>query len=68
MSKGRLYLPSPDFIDRVFSQSDRSVSTLRNFQTLLDHGRLGGTGFVSILPVDQGVEHSSAASFVLDHE
>jgi class I fructose-bisphosphate aldolase len=63
VSKSQLHLPGPDFIDRVFSQSDRNVSTLRNFQTILNHGRLGGTGYVSILPVDQGVEHSAGASF-----
>ncbi|MFN0010230.1 MAG: class I fructose-bisphosphate aldolase [Phycisphaerales bacterium] len=63
VSKNALYLPGPDFIDRVFSQSDRNVPTLRNFQTLLNTGRLAGTGFVSILPVDQGIEHSAGASF-----
>ena len=63
ISRSALHLPGPDFIDRVFSQTDRSVPVLRNFQTILNHGRLGGTGFVSILPVDQGVEHSAGASF-----
>ncbi|MFN7021869.1 MAG: class I fructose-bisphosphate aldolase [Phycisphaerales bacterium] len=63
LSKSALHLPGPDFIDRVFSQSDRPVAVLRNMQTILDHGRLGGTGFVSILPVDQGIEHSAGASF-----
>jgi len=63
ISKSALYLPGPDFVDRVFSQTDRNVPTLRNFQTLMNHGRLGGTGYVSILPVDQGIEHSAGASF-----
>jgi class I fructose-bisphosphate aldolase len=63
VEKGNLHLPGPDFIDRVFSQSDRSVATLRNFQTLMNTGRLAGTGYVSILPVDQGIEHSAGASF-----
>ena len=55
--------PGPDFVDRVFGLSDRSPQVLRNLQGLFDHGRLGGTGYVSILPVDQGLEHSAAASF-----
>jgi class I fructose-bisphosphate aldolase len=59
----RLHLPGPDFIDRVLADSDRGPTTLRNLQTILGHGRLGGTGYVSILPVDQGVEHSAGASF-----
>ena len=63
VSKGAIALPGSDFVDRVFASSDRNLTTLRNFQTLLNHGRLGGTGFVSILPVDQGVEHSAGASF-----
>ncbi len=63
VGKGQLYLPGPDFVDRVFSQSDRNVPTLRNFQTILNTGRLAGTGYVSILPVDQGIEHSAGASF-----
>jgi class I fructose-bisphosphate aldolase len=58
-----LHLPGPDFVDRVVAQSDRTPSVMRSYQTLLNHGRLGGTGFVSILPVDQGVEHSAGASF-----
>jgi fructose-bisphosphate aldolase, class I len=61
--KEQLYLPGPDFIDRVTSQSDRSTAVLRSLQSLLDHGRLAGTGYVSILPVDQGIEHSAGASF-----
>ena len=58
-----LTLPGPDFVDRSFIGSDRSPQVLRNLQALHDHGRLGGTGYVSILPVDQGIEHSAAASF-----
>src|SRR5712671_2534134 len=61
--KEQLHLPGPDFVDRIFSASDRSPNVLRNFQLLLNTGRLGGTGFVSILPVDQGIEHSAGASF-----
>ena len=58
-----LSLPGPDFVDRVLASTDRSPQVLRNLQSLFDHGRLGGTGYVSILPVDQGIEHSGAASF-----
>jgi class I fructose-bisphosphate aldolase len=58
-----LYLPSHDFIDRTLVNSDRSTQVLRNLKSIFDHGRLGGTGYVSILPVDQGIEHSAAASF-----
>jgi class I fructose-bisphosphate aldolase len=61
--KEQIHLPGPDFIDRVVSQSDRSTAVLRSLQSLIDHGRLAGTGYVSILPVDQGVEHSAGASF-----
>jgi class I fructose-bisphosphate aldolase len=61
--KDDLHLPGPDFVDRVLVQTDRTPQVLRNLQSLLDHGRLGGTGYVSILPVDQGIEHSAAASF-----
>ena len=60
---GDLHLPGPDYIDRVFSQTDRSPQVVRNMQSLFGHGRLAGTGYVSILPVDQGIEHSAAASF-----
>jgi class I fructose-bisphosphate aldolase len=63
ISKDDLHLPGPDFIERVVSATDRSPRVLRNLQSLFDHGRLGGTGHVSILPVDQGIEHSGAASF-----
>ncbi|MET0218109.1 MAG: fructose-bisphosphate aldolase, partial [Burkholderiales bacterium] len=58
-----LHLPGPDFVDRVVAQSDRPVPVLRSLQALLGHGRLAGTGYVSILPVDQGIEHSAGASF-----
>src|SRR5918994_3730292 len=61
--KDDLYLPGADFIDRVVSETDRSPAVLRNLQSLIDHGRLAGTGYVSILPVDQGIEHSAGASF-----
>jgi class I fructose-bisphosphate aldolase len=61
--KRQLYLPGPDFVDRVMATSDRSPVVLRNFQQLLSHGRLADTGYVSILPVDQGIEHSAGASF-----
>jgi class I fructose-bisphosphate aldolase len=63
ISKDSLHLPGGDFIDRVVAQSDRPVPVLRSLQTLLGGGRLGGTGYVSILPVDQGIEHSAGASF-----
>jgi len=63
ISRDDLILPGPDFVDRVFSWSDRSVPVLRNLGLLLNTGRLGGTGYISILPVDQGIEHSAAASF-----
>jgi fructose-bisphosphate aldolase, class I len=58
-----LHLPGPDFVDRVMLDSDRSTTVLRNLQWLFHSGRLSGTGYVSILPVDQGIEHSGAASF-----
>src|SRR3712207_5990276 len=58
-----LHLPGPDFVDRVFVDTDRSTNVLRNLQWLLNSGRLSGTGYVSILPVDQGIEHSGGASF-----
>src|SRR3954465_13670385 len=62
-SRSNLHLPGPDFVDRVLSTSDRPVNVLRNFQSILGHGRLAGTGYVSILPVDQGIEPSGGASF-----
>jgi class I fructose-bisphosphate aldolase len=58
-----LQVPGPDFVDRVVAHSDRGPRVLRNLQSLFDHGRLGGSGYLSMLPVDQGVEHSAGASF-----
>ncbi len=58
-----LHLPGPDFVDRVYSLSDRPASVLRSLQSLYNHGRLASTGYLSILPVDQGIEHSAGASF-----
>jgi class I fructose-bisphosphate aldolase len=58
-----LVLPGPDYLSRVFTDSDRPPAVLRNLGVLFNHGRLGGTGYISILPVDQGIEHSAAASF-----
>ncbi|HYW03061.1 MAG TPA: class I fructose-bisphosphate aldolase [Gammaproteobacteria bacterium] len=63
ISAEMLELPGPDFVDRVFAPMDRKAPVLRNMQALLDHGRLGGTGYLSLLPIDQGVEHSAGASF-----
>ena len=61
--KEQLHLPGPDFIDRVWKDSDRPTRVLRSLESMLDHGRLAGTGYLSILPVDQGVEHAAGASF-----
>ena len=61
--KETLHLPGPDFVDRVWTASDRPISVLCSLQQLFNHGRLAGTGYVSILPVDQGIEHSAGASF-----
>lgn|SRR5690606_24390885 len=63
LPKQSLTLPSSDYIARVFSDTDRPNTVLRNYQSILDHGRLGGSGYISILPVDQGIEHSASASF-----
>jgi class I fructose-bisphosphate aldolase len=63
ISKDLLHTPGPDFVDRVLAHSDRSPQVLRSLQSLFNHGRLGGTGYLSILPVDQGIEHSAGASF-----
>ncbi|PYS46838.1 MAG: class I fructose-bisphosphate aldolase [Acidobacteria bacterium] len=68
ITKDHIHTPGPDFIDRVWSQSDRSPSVLRSLQTLYDNGRLAGTGYLSILPVDQGIEHSAGASFAPNPE
>ncbi len=61
--KGTIHLPGPDFVERVFTPSDRTPPVIRSLQQMFDHGRLGGTGYLSILPVDQGIEHSAGASF-----
>lgn len=63
VSKDQLHLPSPTYVDDVWMKSDRNPRVLGNLQRLFDHGRLGGTGYLSILPVDQGIEHSAGASF-----
>jgi class I fructose-bisphosphate aldolase len=63
IKKESLHLPGPDFVDKVFAQSNRSTQVLRSLQTMFDHGRLGKTGYLSILPIDQGIEHSAGASF-----
>ena len=63
IAKERLHLPGPDFVDRVVSLGDRPTPVLRSLQSLFGNGRLAGTGYVSILPVDQGIEHSAGASF-----
>src|SRR5688572_17528504 len=63
ITKESLHLPGPDFIDRILLQSDRSSAVLRSLGTIFNHGRLAGTGYLSILPVDQGVEHSAGYSF-----
>ena len=61
--KDSLHLPGPDFVDRIWKDSDRSAQVLRNMQAIFNSGRLSGTGYLSILPVDQGIEHSAGASF-----
>jgi class I fructose-bisphosphate aldolase len=63
VKKEMLYLPGPDFVDRIFMVTDRTVPVLRNLQSIFNTGRLAGTGYLSILPVDQGIEHSAGASF-----
>lgn len=63
VSKDQLHAPSPDFIDRIFLQSNRSPQVLRSLASLYTHGRLAGTGYLSILPIDQGIEHTAGASF-----
>ncbi|MEX0653452.1 MAG: class I fructose-bisphosphate aldolase [Phycisphaeraceae bacterium] len=62
-SRDQLHLPGSDFVDRILTDTDRSPRVLRNFQQILNTGRLGGTGYISILPVDQGIEHTAGASF-----
>src|SRR5690348_15080075 len=61
--KESLYLPGPDWLERIHLYSDRNIRVLRSLQTLFTHGRLAGTGYLSILPVDQGIEHTAGASF-----
>src|SRR5215213_355106 len=63
IAKESLHLPGPDFVERIHLNSNRPVPVLGKLQSLFDHGRLAGTGYVSILPVDQGIEHSAGASF-----
>ena len=63
IDKSKLHLPGPNFIDEVYAQSDRSPLVLRNLAAMFGHGRLANTGYLSILPVDQGIEHTAAASF-----
>ena len=63
ISKDQMHLPTSDFIDRIFIQSNRSTQVIKSLGAMFDHGRLGGTGFLSILPIDQGIEHSAGASF-----
>jgi len=62
-SREQLQVPGPDYIERVVAQTDRSPVVMRNLQSIFDHGRLGGTGYLSILPVDQGIEHSAGSAF-----
>lgn len=68
VSKAALHIPGPDWVDRIFGQSDRNINVLRNLQQILNHGRLAGTGYMSILPVDQGIEHTAGASFAKNPE
>jgi fructose-bisphosphate aldolase, class I len=68
VSKEMLHLPGPDFIDRVVSATDRKPAVLKNLGAVFNHGRLSGTGYLSILPVDQGIEHSAGASFAPNPE
>jgi class I fructose-bisphosphate aldolase len=68
ITRDMLHLPGPDFVERVLTPSDRNVRVLRSLQSIFDHGRLGGTGYLSILPIDQGIEHSAGASFAPNPE
>ena len=63
ISKQHIHAPGPDFVDRIFGQSNRNPQVLRSLQSLYGNGRLANTGYLSILPVDQGIEHSAGASF-----
>lgn len=66
--KEKLHLPGPDFVDRIFYHSDRNINVLKNLQWIFQTGRLAGTGYMSILPVDQGIEHTAGASFAKNPE
>src|SRR3974390_3349528 len=68
ISRERLHLPGPETVDRHYGTSDRNNRVLINLQRIIGHGRLSGTGYVSILPVDQGIEHSAGASFAPNPE
>jgi class I fructose-bisphosphate aldolase len=68
VTQEKLHLPGPDFVDRVFAATDRPPQVLRSLESIFSHGRLAGTGYVSILPVDQGIEHSAGASFAPNPE
>ena len=63
IDKSMIYAPSPDIIDKVWVQTDRNIRTLSSLQAMLSHGRLANTGYLSILPVDQDIEHTAGASF-----
>ena len=63
IDRSLLHLPGPDFVDRIYVDTDRNINVMKNLQWLFSSGRLSGSGYVSILPVDQGIEHSAAASF-----
>ncbi len=63
VSKKRLHLPGPDYVDRIFKETDRPIRVLQSMQDIIGHGRLANTGYLSILPVDQGIEHTAGASF-----
>lgn len=68
IDKEKLHLPGPHFVDEVFADSNRNIQTLKSLQSIINHGRLGKTGYLSILPVDQGIEHSAGASFAPNPE
>lgn len=67
IDKQLIHIPGPDIVNKVWINSDRNIRTLESLQTLYGHGRLANTGYVSILPVDQGIEHSAGASFAPNH-
>lgn len=68
VTKEHLAKPGPDWVDRIYSGSDRNIRTIRSLSTIFNHGRLGGSGYLSILPVDQGIEHTAGASFAANPE